>query len=179
MTRGRAPARTAARAGQPEEAPLVVNGWGLFAHPLFLDQIEKLAAEVERLQARDPAGYRNKNAAKRLAAIVKLALEVIPQDPTRAEYRQGEALGPARRHWFRAKFFEQYRLFFRYHLASRIIVYAWVNDADTKRAYQSRDDAYLTFRRMLEGGHPPEDWNALLAEAKAARRRTKRVARRG
>lgn len=151
---------------RPVESPLVVNGWTLFAHPLFLDQIEKLAAQVERLKARDPAGYRGKNAAKRLAAIVKLALEVIPQDPARAEYRQGDTLGAARKHWLRAKFFRQYRLFFRYHQASRIIVYAWVNDADTRRAYESADDAYRVFRRMLESGHPPENWNALLAAAR-------------
>ena len=169
--------RPPAGAAQPEESPPVVNGWALFAHPLFLDQTEKFAAEVERLRARDPAGYRNRNASKRLAALLKLILEVIPQDPGRPEYRQGDALGPARRHWFRAKFFQQYRLFFRYHLASRIIVYAWVNDEDTKRAYESREDAYLTFRRMLQGGHPPEDWNALLAEAKAALRRMKRATR--
>ncbi len=161
------------------EPPLVVNGWTLFAHPLFLDQLESLAAQVERLKARDPAGYRAKNATKRLAAIVKLALEVIPQDPARAEYRQGDALGATRRHWFRAKFFQQYRLFFRYHQASRIIVYAWVNDADTRRAYESPDDAYRVFRGMLEGGHPPEDWNALLAEAKTAQQRMKSAAKRG
>ena len=161
------------------EPPLAVNGWTLFAHPLFLDQLESLAAQVERLKTRDPAGYRGKNATKRLAAIVKLALEVIPQDPARAEYRQGDTLGAARRHWFRAKFFQQYRLFFRYHQASRIIVYAWVNDADTRRAYESADDAYRVFRPMLEGGHPPEDWHALLAEAKTAQQRMKSVARRG
>ncbi len=158
---------------------MVVNGWTLFAHPLFLDQLERLTAQVERLKTRDPAGYRGKNATKRLAAIVKLALDVIPQDPTRAEYRQGDALGAARRHWFRAKFFQQYRLFFRYHQASRIIVYAWVNDADTRRAHESADDAYRVFRRMLESGHPPEDWNALHAEAKAAQQRMKSVAKRG
>lgn len=160
------------------DPPLVVNGWTLFAHPLFLDQLESLAAQVDRLKARDPAGYRGKNATKRLAAIVKLALEVIPQDPARAEYRQGDALGAARRHWFRAKFSQQYRLFFRYHQTSRIIVYAWVNDADTRRAYESADDAYRMFRRMLESGRPPEDWNALLAEAKAAPQRMNRLSRR-
>ena len=164
---------------RPIEPPLAVNGWTLFGHPLFLDQIEKLAAQVERLKARDPAGYRGKNATKRLAAIVKLALEVIPQDPARAEYRQGDALGAARKHWFRAKFFQQYRLFFRYHQASRIIVYAWVNDADTRRAYESADDAYRVFRRMLESGHPPEDWNALLAGAKKTLQRLKSVTARG
>lgn len=46
-------------------------------------------------------------------------------------------------------------LFFRHHAASRVIVYAWVNDEDTKRAYESSKDAYRVFRKMLEGGHPP------------------------
>jgi toxin YhaV len=48
-------------------------------------------------------------------------------------------------HWFRAKFFQQYRLFFRYHRESRIIIYAWVNDEESKRAYESASDAYRTF----------------------------------
>lgn len=106
-----------------------------------------------------------KNASKRLAAILKLAFEVIPQDPGRAEYRQAGTLGEKHKHWFRAKFFQQYRLFFRYHAQSKIIVYAWVNDEDTKRAYESGDDAYRVFRKMLENGHPPGDWVALLSEA--------------
>lgn len=147
-------------------APLVVNGWTLFAHPLFLDQVETLVARVEALRAKDPRAYTKKNVTKRLAAIATLAFELIPQDPARAEYRQGSALGDARKHWFRAKFFQQYRLFFRYHQASRIIVYAWVNDEDTKRAYESQDDAYRVFRKMLERGHPPDDWERLLAQAK-------------
>lgn len=153
------------------EPPLVVNGWSLFAHPLFLDQLESLIATVERLREKDARGFRKKNAAKRLAAIAKLAFEIIPEDPGRAEYRQGDTLGDAHKHWFRAKFFQQYRLFFRYHRESQIIVYAWVNDEDTKRAYESSTDAYRVFRRMLESGRPPDDWNALLAQAKAEVRR--------
>jgi toxin YhaV len=46
-----------------------------------------------------------------------------------------------------------------------VIVYAWVNDEDTKRAYESSDDAYRVFRKMLDSGHPPDDWDQLLAEA--------------
>ncbi len=145
--------------------PLVVNGWTIFAHPIFLDTIATLTAQVEALQAKDPKGYVNKNATKRLAAINKLAFEVIPQDPTRAEYRQGTTLGEQHKHWFRAKFFQQYRLFFRYHQASKIIVYAWVNDEHTKRAYGSDVDAYRVFQRMLKSGKPPDDWLKLLTEA--------------
>ena len=138
---------------------------GDFPHPLFLDQVETLLAQVEALREKDADGFVKKNAAKRLAAIARLAFDIIPQDPARSEYRQGSTLGNDRKHWFRAKFFQQYRLFFRYHRESRIIVYAWVNDEDSKRAYESDQDAYRVFRRMLENGSPPEDWPILLAEA--------------
>jgi len=149
-------------------ASIVANGWTLLAHPLFIDQVEELAAEVEALRAETPKNYLQKNSTKRLAAIAKLAFETIPQDPTRAEYRQGSTLGDAYKHWFRGKFFQQYRLFFRYHEGSKIIVYGWVNDEDTKRAYGSKSDAYRTFAKMLDSGHPPNDWDALVAESKTA-----------
>lgn len=155
---------------QPD-APLVVNGWSLFAHPLFIEQVETLQAKVEVLKAKEPATWKQKNCTKRLAAITKLALEDIPENPTRPEFRQGGTLGSDRKHWFRAKFYQQYRLFFRFHAAQRIIVYAWVNDDDTKRAYESSDDAYRVFRKMIDTGHPPDDWDALLKEARAASRR--------
>ncbi len=156
-------------------APLAVNGWALFAHPLFLAQVEALLARVEALRDRDPIGYTRKNATKRLAAIAKLIFEVIPQDPARPEYRQGSSLGDDRRHWFRAGFFQQYRLFFRYHQASRIIVYAWVNDEDTRHAYESSDDVYRVFQKMLESGHPPEGWDSLLAQAKRETNRLRTI----
>ncbi len=156
-------------------AALVVGGWSIFAHPLFLDQLEALIQRVEALRKKDRVGYARKNAAKRLAAITQLAFDIIPQDPTRNEYRQGNTLGEDHKHWFRAKFFQQYRLFFRYHQASKIIVYAWVNDEDTKRAYESNNDAYRVFRKMLTSGRPPDDWDALLRQAKSAQGRLRRV----
>jgi toxin YhaV len=144
---------------------VVVNGWTVFAHPLFLMQLETLTEEVKALKQKDPVAYVKKNASKRLAAITKLAFEVIPQDPARPEYRQGKTLGNAHKHWLRAQFFQQYRLFFRYHAQSKIIVLAWVNDENTKRAYESSHDAYRVFRQMLEGGNPPNDWDELLNQA--------------
>ena len=151
--------------------PLVINGWTLFAHPLFLGQYEALSEQVEQLRQKDPKRYVKKNAAKRLAAIHKLAFEIIPNDPTLPEYRQGATLGDHHKHWFRAKFFQQYRLFFRYHTESKIIVFAWVNDERSKRAYGSKTDAYRVFKKMLNSGHPPDDWQALLEEARAESKR--------
>ena len=146
--------------------PMVVNGWTLYAHPLFKEQYLNLKLQVESLREKDPKGYVRKNATKRLAAIQRLTFELIPHDPTSAEFRQGSALGDDNKHWFRAKFFQQYRLFFRYHFESKIIVYAWVNDENNKRAYGSKTDAYKVFERMLKSGHPPERWDELLDAAK-------------
>lgn len=145
---------------------LVKNGWTIFTHPLFLEQLNILEEKVREQQQKDPSNYQKKNAAKRLAAIQKLAFEVIPQDPALPEYRQGSTLGGHHKHWFRAKFFQQYRLFFRFHSESKIIVLAWVNDEKNKRAYNSKADAYRVFEKMLNNGHPPDDWNELLKEAK-------------
>ncbi|MES3002773.1 MAG: type II toxin-antitoxin system YhaV family toxin [Pseudomonadota bacterium] len=140
-------------------------GWTLLAHPLFLDQLQELAGTVAAQRAKDPIGYPRKNAAKRLKAILDL-MEEIQQDPTREIYRQGATLGDEYKHWFRAKFFQQYRLFFRFHKSARVIVLAWVNDDATLRAYDSKSDAYRVFAKMLDAGRPPDDWASLVKEAK-------------
>ncbi len=140
----------------------MLNGWNIFAHPLFLNQFEELLTQVESLRQKYPQDYKKKNATKRLAAIAKLAFDVIPQDPTSRDYRQGTTLGSEYKHWFRAKFFQQYRLFFRYHQESKVIVFVWVNDESSKRAYNSNTDAYRVFKKMLDSGNPPNDWNNLL-----------------
>ncbi len=53
-------------------APLVIHGWMVFAHTLFLAQLEALAQQVDSFRQKDPVGYVKKNASKRLAAITKL-----------------------------------------------------------------------------------------------------------
>jgi len=152
---------------------MVVNGWTLFAHPLFLQEYEALAKKVVSLKKKDPLTYKKKSSTKRLAAIHKLAFEVIPQDPTLPEYRQGSTLGDDNKHWFRTKFFQQYRLFFRFHTESKIIVYAWVNDERNKRAYDKKSDAYRVFEKMLKSGNPPSNWDKLLKESKTFTASTK------
>ncbi len=161
---------------EDNSVPLVVNDWTIFAHPLFLDQLEALTRQVEGLKQKDPDGFTRKNGARRLAAIAKLAFDIIPQNPARPEYRQGNTLGEGHKHWFRATFFQQYRLFFRYHAKNKVIVYAWVNDENTRRAYESSHDVYKVFRKMLESGHPPDDWDRLLSEAHTESGRIRQLA---
>ena len=159
----------------PLQSNIVINGWTIFAHPLFLDELDTLTETVEKLRRKDAINYVKKNASKRLAAIVKLAFDIIPRDPTLPQYRQGITLGAEYKHWFRAKFFQQYRLFFRFDSASKIIVFAWVNDAKNKRAYGSKTDAYYVFEKMLNSGYPPDSWDQLLIEAKDDLARLKRI----
>ena len=146
----------------------VRHGWTLLAVPAFSEPHRELLVEVRELKARHPDGYLKRNVTKRLAAVQKLILDDIPADPTDPRFRLGGTLGPARRHWFRAKFLQQYRLFFRFDVPTRVIIYAWLNDEGTKRAYGSRTDAYEVFRKRLEAGDPPEDWDELMRQARPA-----------
>jgi toxin YhaV len=124
--------------------------------------VSQFLGQTNKLRQKYPDQYRQKSLSKRRAAVIKLMIEVIPQDPERTEYRQGETLGPKYKNWFRAKFLQQYRLFFRFNKESRIIIFGWVNDETTKRAYESKTDAYRVFRKMLDSGNPPDDWDELL-----------------
>ena len=72
-------------------------------------------------------------------------------------------MGSAFRHWRRAKIGRRFRLFFRFDSNSKLIIFAWVNDANTPRSSGSNTDPYAVFQRMLERGHPPDDWAALRA----------------
>jgi toxin YhaV len=110
---------------------LVVNGWRLYVHPLFDQQLRRLVVQVDALAAKDPAGYKEHPAAKLLSTINRHIQEIIPQNPSAAEFRQGNTLGSDNRHWFRAKFHERYRLFYRFSSKQKVIIYAWVNDEGT------------------------------------------------
>ncbi|MGI2035342.1 type II toxin-antitoxin system YhaV family toxin [Rhizobium panacihumi] len=145
---------------------LVIHGWTILAHPLLLDQLEKLTAAVEELAQKKPDSYRNSASTKLLAALVTLIFDKIPRDPASTAYVQGNTLGTNRRYWFRTKFGAgRFRLFFRYSSSAKIIIFAWVNDENTLRTYGAKTDAYAVFRNMLESGNPPDDWPELLNAA--------------
>ncbi|MFB9951377.1 type II toxin-antitoxin system YhaV family toxin [Rhizobium puerariae] len=144
----------------------VINGWTIRAHPLLLDQLEKLTASVDELARKNPEGYQETANAKLLAALLALMFDKVPQEPTSTSYLQGKTLGSERRHWFRAKFgAARFRLFFRYSSRAKVIIFAWVNDENTLRTYGSKTDAYAVFKEMLNNGNPPDDWEKLLKAA--------------
>lgn len=145
---------------------MIVNGWRLYLHPLFDEQLRRLVEQVESLATKNPRGYREEPAAKLLATTNRHIREIIPRDPNAPEFRQGNTLGTGNRHWFRAKFHERYRLFYRFSSKEKVIVYAWVNDERTLRKSGSKTDPYNVFRAMLETGDPPSTMEQLLSCAK-------------
>ena len=147
----------------------VLNGWTLFEHQLFKDQKAKLEAAVEARKKADPDGWQSSPDAKLLKTIQDLTQVTIPADPAAKQYRQGDTLGQARKHWFRAKFGNgRYRLFFQFNSKAKIIIYAWVNDEQTLRTYGASTDAYAVFQKMLKAGDPPDSWEKLAKAVGAA-----------
>ena len=141
---------------------MVVNGWRLFAHPLFTRQLERLVSQVEALAVQTPETFKNHAATKLLATIKRYILEIIPADPNAAEFRQGNTLGPDNRHWFRAKFHDRYRLFYRFSSQDKVIIYAWVNEQDSSRKAGAKTDPYTIFQSMLAAGDPPSSMAQLM-----------------
>jgi toxin YhaV len=149
-----------------QSEPLVVNGWMLYQHPCFAHQVETLRSIVAKKKEKDSEGYSKTVEAKLLAAIYRLTIIDIPSDPNDPVFRQGKSIGSGNNHWFRAKFYQQYRLFFRFDSKAKIIIYAWVNDSDSKRARGSKTDAYAVFKKMIDNGNPPNTWDDLMSQVK-------------
>ena len=139
------------------------HGWRLLFYTEFSRQRSKLKDAAERAQRKDPHEFASNANVKLLRALDRAMSDVIPQDPSRAEYRQGNTLGRSYRHWRRAKIGRRFRVFFRYDAKAKVIVYAWVNDERTLRSAGSKTDPYTVFARMLAQGDPPNDWASLIA----------------
>ena len=142
------------------------HGWTLLFHACVVEQLQKLHAAAQRSEQNEPEGFESNANVKLFRGLSQLMLETVPTDPARDEYRQGNTLGPAHRHWRRAKIGRRFRLFFRYDSKAKVIVYAWVNDETTLRSSGSKSDPYAVFEKMLGRGNPPDDWNALVAVAR-------------
>jgi toxin YhaV len=138
------------------------EGWHLVCHPGFIEPLLALGAAVDKLRREGGPAWRDSPRAKLLQRILDLILREIPASPGAPQYEQGNTLGADARGWRRAKFLGRFRLFFRFDTASKVIVYAWVNDENTLRKAGASSDPYAVFRKMLIDGNPPHDWDKLL-----------------
>ncbi len=145
------------------------TGWRLFVHPLFEGQLDRLISRVEVMAAREPKDFLAHPAAKLLITIRRYILETIPRDPAAPEFRLGNALGPDNKHWFRAKFHQRYRLFYRFSSQQKIIIYTWVNDEFSLRKAGAKTDPYTIFKAMLKRGELPDTFEDLLRQSRRLR----------
>jgi Toxin with endonuclease activity YhaV. len=143
------------------------NGWRLYQHPAFRDTFDKLVNEVADLKRTQAEAYPLHPKTKLLKRLLDVILVDIPRDPSAPGYTLGNTLGPAYRHWRRAKFLGRFRLFFRYSRAQKSIIYAWVNDENTLRKAGAQTDPYAVFAHRLRTGNPPDDWDSLMKECLA------------
>lgn len=143
------------------------HGWTLLFHDALVEQLQRLSAAADRAIKADPKNFQHNANVKLFRALSRLILEVVPSDPAREEYRQGNTMGTTYRHWRRAKLGRRFRLFFRYDSKASVIVFAWVNDEQTLRSAGGKSDPYTVFKKMLERENPPDDWVALVAASRA------------
>lgn len=139
------------------------NGWRLYQYKAFTHQLNKLIAEVKKLQELQPATFKEHPKTKRLTRIRQLMLKDIPDNPQHQRWNQGNTLGLEHRLWKRAKFGQnRFRLFFRYDLSQKVIIYAWVNDENSLRKEGDKNDPYFLFAKGLKKGEPPASITELL-----------------
>ena len=151
----RAASRGAGRGNRRRSRSLMQrHGWTLLFHDCLIVQLRNLHHAVQRAHRRDPAEFASNANVKLFHALSRLMLEIVPQDPSRDEFRQGNTLGPRHRHWRRARIGRRFRLFFRYDARAKVIVYAWVNDQSTLRSSRSRTDPYKVFAKNAGTGKP-------------------------
>jgi len=143
------------------------NGWPLLFQESLIKQVHPLLVAAKRAEARDPTAAETNFTVKPADNLTNVMLYVVPLNPAAPEYLQGNTLGRAYRHWRRVKIGRRFRLFFRYDSASKVIVYAWVNDSETLRSAGSKTDPYSVFSKMLNRGYPPDDWDALVRTSRA------------
>ena len=142
------------------------HGWRILFHPELARQLGKLKEARERARRKDPHGFASNTNVKLFQGLSRLMLKVIPQDPSRPEYRQENTLGARYRHWRRARIGRRFRLFFRYDAKAEVIVYAWVNDQRTLRSSGSKTDPYTVFASMFARGNPPDNWASLMTASR-------------
>ncbi len=131
-------------------------------HPAFKEYMRKLALAVGKIKERSPDSWEGSNIVSLYKAISRTCLVEVPNDPSDSRYRQGNTLGKAYRHWFRAKPANRHRLFFRYDRKSKVIVYVWINGPNQLRSAGSKRDPYVVFAKLLEKDDIPDTWSALI-----------------
>ncbi len=141
------------------------HNWDTYFHPAFAEVFQRLVKDVDKICEKNPSSFQSHPKSKFLKKLKDLIFKEIPQDPNNKNYFLGNTLGQENKHWRRAKLFKRFRLFFQFNTTRKVIIYAWLNDENTKRKEGSKNDPYSIFKKRLAKGCPPDNWKDLLEES--------------
>lgn len=145
------------------------HGWKLLYHSVFGDHYRELRERVRGLKARLPErDFREHPDAKLAAAIRRVILEIIPQDPNRADFWLRRELG----HFRRVKGHglpDRHRLFYVFSKRARTVIVLYLNDSSTLRKEGSKTDPYEVFRQLVAKGKIGKDFAQNYEEWEKAR----------
>jgi len=148
--------------------PLVINGWTVLYHTVFGDRFHALKERVKQLKATlSDADYKQHPDVKLFAAVRRVIMETIPTDPNRADFWLRADLAKFRR----VKGYglpERYRVFYVFSQQARVVMIMYLNGSGTLRKQGAKTDPYEVFADLVRSGELGADFEANLAQWKAA-----------
>ena len=142
-------------AGDPERT---FHGWTILFTEPFLSSYGDLSANARRLKSElSDVEYAEHPDVKLFLAVRVLTKDVIPSDPHHRDYQLRGELAKFRRTKGRG-LPRRYRLFWAFSDQSKVIIFLYLNDADSLRREGGRTDPYFLFAGMVQRGEIGADF---------------------
>lgn len=145
------------------------NGWEIFFFKIFYEQYSQLVNDVNELYQKDQNTYKSHPKTKLLASIQKSIKDDVPADPFHKKFMLSKTLEKKYKEWRRVKkgLPQRYRMFFRFYSITKEIIFAWINSEGSIRKSGDKHDVYVIFKKMLDRGEIPKDYEELIAQSKS------------
>ena len=150
---------------------LVQNGWKLFYHPVFGDRYADLRDRARALKkhlSRDE--FVRHPDVKLVAAVRRVVLEIIPDEPNRPDFWLKDDLAKFRR----VKHYglpDRYRLFYVFSDQQKVVIVLYLNESRTLRKQGAKTDPYEVFGEMVRSGQIGADFDENLTHWNKAQKR--------
>jgi len=149
---------------------LIQNGWKLFYHPVFGDHYAQLRDRARLLKKHlSNAEFVGHPDVKLVAAVRRVVLEIIPEDPNRPDFWLRGDLARFRR-VKRYGLPDRYRLFYVFSEQRKALIILYLNDSRTLRKQGAKSDPYEVFGQLLRSGQIGSDFDENLAQWKKAQK---------
>jgi toxin YhaV len=151
---------------------LKINGWEIFFLKIFYLQYSQLVKDVNKISQKHPNTYKSHPKTKLLASIQNSIKNDVPADPLHKKFMLSKSLENKYKEWRRVKqgLPPRYRMFFRFYSATKEIIFAWINSEGCIRKSGDKYDVYAIFKKMLDRGEIPKDYEQLIAQSKVLKK---------